>query len=68
MNVSNLKTNYVCPQFHIICDGLFQTIFSLGDNDMVVDAIFNQLFESNEDVYAEDEISVDGELIYSTAP
>ena len=35
---------------------------------MVVDAICNQLFESNQDVYAEDKFSVDGELIYSPPP
>ena len=46
----------------------FKTIFSLGDNDMVVDAICSQLFESNWDVYAEDELSVDWELIYSPPP
>ena len=32
---------------------------------MVVDAICNQLFESNWDIYAEDELSLDGEMIYS---
>ena len=43
-------------------------VFNLGENYMVVDAIFNQLFESKHDVYAEDEFSVDGELIYSLPP
>ena len=32
---------------------------------MIIDAICNLLFESNWDIYAKDEFSVDGELIYS---
>ena len=67
-NVRNIRTSYVSPQFHVIFDDLFQTIFSLDDNDMIVDAICNQLFESNWDIYAEDEFSVDEELIYSLPP
>ena len=38
---------------------------------MAVDAILNQLFESNEsnqDIYGEDEISAEGKLIYSPHP
>ena len=33
---------------------MFQIVFSLGDNDMLVNAVCNQLFESNWNVYAED--------------
>ena len=63
--VRNLRTSYIDSQFHVVFNDLFQIIFSLGDNDMVIDTICNQLFESNWDVNAEDEFSVDGVLIYS---
>ena len=59
MNARNLWTNSVSPQFHVVFDDLFQTIFCSGENDTVVDAICNYLFESNWDVYAEDELGVD---------
>ena len=64
MNVRNLRTGYVSPQFHVVFDDLFHTNFSSGDNDIVIDAICNQLFKSNHDVYAEDEFIVNGEFIY----
>ena len=66
--VRNLRTSYVSPQFHVVFDDFSQTVFSLGDNDVVVDAICNQLFESNWGVYAENEFGVDGILIYYPPP
>ena len=39
MNTRNLRASFVSPQFYVIFDDLFQTVFSLGDNDVVVDAI-----------------------------
>ena len=67
-HVRNLRTSYISPQFHVVFDDLFQTVFSLGYNNIVVDAICNQLFENNWDIYDEDEFSVDEELIYSLPP
>ena len=64
MNVRNLKTSYVSSQFHAVFNDLFQTTFSLGDYDIVLDAICTQLLKNNWDV-TEDEFSMDGESIYS---
>ena len=50
----------------IVFDDLFQTFFSSDENDMVVDTIFDQLFEINQDVCAEDEFSVGGELRFGS--
>ena len=61
-------TSYVSPLFHVVFDDLFQTVFRLGDNFIVVDTMCDQLFKSNKNIYAEDDISVDGELIYSLTP
>ena len=46
----------------------FKPFFMLDDNDIVVDAICDLLFKNNCDTYAEDEFSVDGDLIYSPPP
>ena len=68
VNVKNLRTSYVSPLFYVVFEHIFQTIFSSGDKNMVVDAICNQLFESNQDVYAEDDFGIYGELIYFPPP
>jgi hypothetical protein len=67
-NVRNLSTGFVSPQYHVVFDDLFQTVFRSGDNDPVVDEICNNLFEYNRDVYAEDEFDSDGNLVYRPPP
>ena len=62
--VRNLRTGYVGPQFHVVFDDFFQTVFSSGEYDLAVDAICNHLFKSNQDLYDEDEFSAKGELCY----
>ena len=46
----------------------FKPFFNLGENDIVADAICYQFFESNQNIYTEDGISVNGEWIYSPHP
>ena len=58
----------VRPQFCTVVDNLFYTDYSLEGKDMLVDAICNQFCESNQDIYAEDELSMDGESIYFPHP
>ena len=60
----NLMTTYVNPQCHADFDDLFQTVFSSGENDMIIDAIWNRFFENNCGLYAEDEFNVERELIF----
>ena len=67
-NVRNLSTSFVSPQYHVVFDDLFQTVFSSGDNDTVVDEICNNLCEFDRDVYAEDEFDVQRNLVYPTPP
>ena len=68
LNVSNLRTSYISPQFHVVFDDLFQTTLSLCDYDLVVNAICNQFFENSCNTYDEDEFSMDKELIYFPPP
>ena len=56
-NFRNLSIGYVCSHFHIILDELFQTVFCSGEDDIMVDVGFNQLFENNQDVYTKDEFN-----------
>jgi hypothetical protein len=58
----------VSPQFHVVFDDSFQTVFSSGDNDAVMYAICNNLFDTNQEVYAEDDFDADGNLVYRPPP
>ena len=66
--VRHLSTGFVSPQYHVVFDDKFETVFSSGVDDGVVDAICDRLFESNKDIYVEPEFNFDGELVYSPPP
>ena len=66
-NVRHLSTGHISPQFHLVFDDLFETVFHEGDNDVVIDAICNDLFEFNRDWYAEEEYDED-KLVYRPPP
>jgi len=59
-NVQNLSTGFVSPQYHVVFDDLFQTVFSSGDNYALLDAICNDLLDYNLNIYAEDELGSSG--------
>ena len=40
---------------HVQCDILVIDVICQGENDPIVDAIYNDLFDTNRDWYAEDE-------------
>jgi len=67
-NVCNLRTGYISPQFHLVFDDLFETVIYTADDDIVFDAICNDLFELNRDWYAEDEFDENEKLIYRPPP
>ena len=37
-NVRNLTTGYISPQYHLVFDDLFQTVFISSENDAITDA------------------------------
>ncbi len=62
-NVCHLSMGYMSPQYHLIFDDLFQTVFSSG-NDALLDDFYNHLFDSNCDFYSyDDEIILDDPLV-----
>ncbi|KAL7468583.1 hypothetical protein ACHAXS_008812 [Conticribra weissflogii] len=67
-NVRNLTTGYILPQFHLVFNDLFETVYGSGGDNGVYDDICNQLFESDRDWYVDEEFDVDGELICSPPP
>ena len=66
--VRHLKTGHVSPQYHIVSDDLFETVFGDRETDEAVDLICQGLFENNRDLFAEPEYDADGELVYEPPP
>ncbi len=67
-NVHHLSTGYVSPQYHLVFDDLFETVFSTG-NDALLDDICNHLFDSDRDFYLyDDEITSNDPLVYHLPP
>ncbi len=67
-NICYLSTGYVSPQYHLVFDDLFETVFSTG-KDALLDDICNPLFDSNRDFYFHyDEITSNDPLVYHPPP
>ena len=62
--IINLRN--ISAQFCAVFDYLFEPVLSC-DDDMIVYAICNQLFENNWDLYAKDKFNIERELIYSSS-
>ena len=63
-NVCNLTTGNILPPFHLVFDELFETVICTIYDDNVFNAICNDLFELNRDLYAKDEHDDNGKPIY----
>ena len=66
--VRHLKTGHISPQWHLVFDDKFETVYSSGQPTAEVDKICTELFESGRELYAEDEFDDDGILIYQPPP
>ena len=51
-----------------VFDDLFESVFSSGPNDAVVDAICEDLYKTSRDVYATDEYDAHDNLVYKPPP
>ena len=63
--VRNLHTGYVSPQYHLVFDDNFQTVFHDGKTTEELDRICDELFATNRDCFVEEEFDDDGVLIYT---
>jgi hypothetical protein len=66
--VRNLHTGYVSPQYHVVFDDKFETVFSDGKSSEELDRICADLFVNSRELYVEDEYDEDGMLIYRPPP
>ena len=48
-NVKSLSNVNISLQYHFVFDNLFEMVIHQGDNESVIDGIFNDLFDLNGD-------------------
>ncbi len=65
-NMHHLSTGYICPQFHVNFDDLFETVICNGDNNVVIDSFCDGLFTRNHELYVEVKFDADGLLVYKS--
>ena len=67
-NIRHLKMGYVSPQYHVVYNDLFQTVFSACPNTELVDAMCEELFTTSCELYATDEYDTEDNLVYRPPP
>ena len=67
-NIRHLGTGYISPKYHCMFDDKFETVYSTGENDSVTAAITDMLWDTNKELYADDEFDNDGILVYQPPP
>jgi hypothetical protein len=66
--VCHLTTGFVSPQFHVVFDDHFHTVYGDGEGNLITDAICYLLWKNDLELYTEDENGLDGSLIYTPPP
>jgi hypothetical protein len=59
---------YVSPQYHVVFDDLFETVFSSGADDALVDSICENLYGTSCEIYATDKYDAKNNLVYKPPP
>ena len=65
---NHLKTGFVSPQYHVVFDDLFKTVFSSGADDALVDSICENLYGTSCKIYATNEYDAHNNLVYKPHP
>ena len=66
--VRNLHTGHISPQYHIVFDDKFETVFNDGKSLEELAKICAELFVNSPELYVEDEYNEDGMLVYRPPP
>lgn len=66
--VRNFHTGHVSPEYHVVFDDKFETVFSDGKSLEELDKICSELFVNSRELYVKDEYNEDGTLIYKPPP
>ena len=66
--VCNLHTGYVSPQYHVVFDEKFETVFNDSKSSEELDKFCAELFVSSRECVVENEYDEDGMLVYRPPP
>ena len=66
--VRNLHTDHVSPQYHVVFDDKFETVFNEGRSNEEIDQTCKTLFEGNCECYVDEEYDQEGVLVYEPPP
>ena len=66
--VRNLHTGCISPQYQVVFDDKFKTVFSGGKSEEEMDKTCQKLFDGERETYIEEEYGSDGVLIYEPPP
>ncbi len=66
--VRNLHTGHTSPQYHVVFDDRYGSVFNLDAYEVKFDAMCNKLFENSHNWYAEEEHDDNDNLIYKSPP
>ena len=66
--VRNLHTGFISPQYHVVFDDKFETVFGGSISVKKLDRICQRLFDGDRENYVEEEFDNDGVLIYEPPP
>ena len=64
----HIDTGNIYPQYHVVFDNLFETVYSTGENDPIVDVICNKLFDRERDWYVLKEYDEESKIVYKPPP
>ncbi len=64
----HLHISYVNPQYHVVFDDKFKTVFNDGKSSEELDKIGAKLFVSSRECFAEDKYNENGILMYKLPP
>ncbi len=59
---------FFSPQYHVLFDDLFETVFSSGTNDALVDTICENFYGTSCEIYATDKYDAHDNLVYKPPP
>ena len=66
--VQNLHTGYISPQYQVLFDDKFKTVFNDRKTPEEMDKLVETLFAENHECYVEEEFNQDGVLVYEPPP
>ena len=67
-NVRHINNGHISPQYQVVFENLFETVYITGENDLKVNAVCNNLFDQKHYWYVLEEYDEERNLVYKYPP